>query len=91
MSFDAVSQHSRDKDADIMSVLRGDERDNDTVCFFLPYQKLRALPQTELKKMREYMTTANKKPSQDAGDLRHGLFYMMGRSYGITDPRLFNY
>jgi len=92
VSFEAVSQHSRDKEADIMSVLKGtNERENYTVCFFLPYQKLRALPQTELKKMKEYMTNANKKPSQDVGDLRHGLFYMMGRSYGTTDPGIFNY
>jgi hypothetical protein len=91
-SLDAVSHHSRDRDADLMSVLKGtNERENYTVCLFLPYQKLRALPQTELKKMKEYMTNADQRPSRDAGDLRHGLFYMMGRSYGTTDPAIFNY
>ena len=61
---------------------RGDKRDY-VQCFFIPLSKLKALPTTEIDKMKKVCTIQGKDSANPKSNDR--MFNYMGKLYGLKD------
>ena len=81
---------------DLLAELNIKDKKDYTLCFFISYSKLKALPLTDINKMKEMAEKQDgvyrNRPSKfPVHDIKNAIFFSMGKKYGTESNEIFRY